>query len=66
MFDDAEFVAEGYKEFAIAFSLVEGKDKDTGEVIAWLFGFWEVAGDVILIIFDFAQNIEEENAHIPL
>ena len=66
MLDDAEFVAEGDKEFAITFSLVEGEDKDTGEVVAWLFGFGEVAGDVVLIIFDFAENIEEENAHIPL
>ena len=66
MFDDTEFIAEGDKEFAIAFSLVERKDENTGEVIAGLFGFWEVAGDVVLIIFYFAENIEEENAHIPL
>ena len=39
MFDDTEFIAEGDKEFAIAFSLVERKDENTGEVIAGLFGF---------------------------
>ena len=66
MLDDAEFIAEGDKKLAVALALVEGEDKDTRAVVAWLFGFGEVACYVVLVIFDFAENVEEENAHIPL
>lgn len=64
--DDAQLVAEGDQELAIALALVERQCQNAGEVIIGFFGLREVTRDVILVVLYFAQDVEQEYAHVPL
>lgn len=64
LFDETKFVAERDEELAVPLALVEGKYEDAAEIVLCFLYLREVAGQVILVILDFTENIEKENAHI--
>lgn len=64
MFDETKFVAEGDEELAVPLALVEGEYEDAAEIVLCFLYLGEVTGQMILVILDFTEDIEQENAHI--
>ena len=44
---------------------MERQGHDTGKVVIRVFRFGEVSCDVVLSVLNFAEDVEQEDAHIP-